>query len=67
MGNHLHFDFERVMKRHGTGSRKWDATGTVFGNSAVLPLWIADMDFASPPAVVQRLNERVRHSRFLLS
>ena len=61
MGNTTAFDFTKTIERHGTGSRKWDATGAVFGNSAVLPLWIADMDFASPPAVVQRLTERVRH------
>ena len=55
------FDFTKVIERLGTGSRKWDATGAVFGNAAVLPLWIADMDFASPPSVVQILSERARH------
>ena len=61
MGDQLQFDFTKVIERRGTGSRKWDGTGAVFGNPDALPLWIADMDFASPPAVLQRLAERAQH------
>lgn len=55
------FDFDRQIARRGTGSRKWDALDSVFGSRDILPLWIADMDFASPPAVVQKLLERAAH------
>ncbi|MBP2665975.1 MAG: patB [Firmicutes bacterium] len=61
MGDQLQFDFTKVIERRGTGSRKWDARGAVFGNPDALPLWIADMDFASPPAVARRLVERASH------
>jgi cystathionine beta-lyase len=52
-------DFDRVIERRGTGSTKWDRY-----SGDVLPLWVADMDFASPPAVVAALRERVEHGVF---
>jgi cystathionine beta-lyase len=55
------FDFNQIIPRKGTGSRKWDAVDTVFGSADVLPLWIADMDFASPEAVTRKLIERASH------
>lgn len=61
MGNNAAFDFDRIIPRQGTGSRKWDAVDAVFGSADVLPLWIADMDFASPEAVTRRLIERASH------
>lgn len=56
------FDFDQIITRKGTGSRKWDDVGTVFGSEEVLPLWIADMDFASPKAVAAKIAERAGHS-----
>jgi cysteine-S-conjugate beta-lyase len=46
-------DFDEVPQRRGTASFKWDLYG-----DEVLPLWVADMDFASPPPVVAALKER---------
>lgn len=63
MGNSsAEFDFDQLIARRGTDSRKWDDIGSVFGSEAVLPLWIADMDFASPPAVAAKIRERAGHS-----
>ncbi|WP_371379771.1 MalY/PatB family protein [Sporomusa aerivorans] len=59
--NSIVFDFNRSITRRGTGSRKWDDIGSVFGSQEVLPLWIADMDFAVPPAVADKVTERARH------
>ncbi|MHC1759541.1 MAG: MalY/PatB family protein [Negativicutes bacterium] len=61
MGKKPVFDFDNIVDRHGTGSRKWDGTAAVFGNAAALPLWIADADFASPPEVTQTLVKRAKH------
>jgi len=47
--------------RRGTLSVKWDAAGRIFGTPGVLPLWVADMDFASPPAVIEALRARLDH------
>lgn len=54
------FDFDRLVDRRGTGSLKWDR----YAGRDVLPLWVADMDFAAPPAVVQALQERAAHGVF---
>ena len=53
------FDFDRVVDRRPTDSNKWRKFPP-----DVLPLWVADMDFPSPPAVVSALRERVEHGFF---
>jgi cystathionine beta-lyase len=53
------FDFDRVIDRRASDSNKWRKFP-----ADVLPLWVADMDFASPPAVVQALRARVDHGFF---
>ena len=55
----MHFDFDTPVDRTGTASFKWDTYP-----EGVLPLWVADMDFASPPAVVQALRARSEHGVF---
>jgi cystathionine beta-lyase len=53
------FDFDRVIDRRNTDSNKWRKFPP-----EVLPLWVADMDFPSPPAVVEALRARVEHGFF---
>jgi cystathionine beta-lyase len=53
------FDFDTPVDRTGTASFKWDKYP-----EGVLPLWVADMDFASPPAVVDALRARADHGVF---
>lgn len=52
-------DFAQVIPRVNTDSIKWQKYGT-----EVLPLWVADMDFQSPPAVLAALQQRVAHGVF---
>jgi cystathionine beta-lyase len=52
----MQFDFDTPVDRTGTASFKWDMY-----REGVLPLWVADMDFASPPAVVEALSARASH------
>lgn len=52
-------DFDRLIERRGTDSIKWGRY-----HEDVLPMWVADMDFASPPAVVEALSRRVEHGVF---
>ena len=56
----MDFDFERVIDRSGGDSQKWNK----YAGRDVLPLWVADMDFAAPPAVVAALERRVAHGVF---
>lgn len=55
------FDFDTPIDRTGTHSEKYDLRCQLFGTDAVEPLWVADMDFAAPPAVQQALAARVAH------
>ena len=58
--NGSEFDFDTPVDRRGTASFKWDR----YGGRDVIPLWVADMDFRSPPAVMAALQERVAHGVF---
>lgn len=54
-------DFDRDISRAGTGALKWDGRLAQFGRADVLPLWVADMDFAAPKAVTEALVRRAAH------
>ncbi|NLM63846.1 MAG: aminotransferase class I/II-fold pyridoxal phosphate-dependent enzyme [Firmicutes bacterium] len=58
------YDFDTVLDRRNTACEKWDSLKRVFGTEDVLPLWVADMDFASPPQVVGALRARVDHPTY---
>jgi cystathionine beta-lyase len=53
-------NFDQITHRHGTGSLKWDK----YAGRDVLPLWVADMDFTSPPEVLEALHNRAAHGVF---
>lgn len=55
------FDFDTPLSRLGTHSVKYDLRRLKFGRDDVLPLWVADMDFAAPDCVRAALAERVAH------
>ncbi|HEX8874400.1 MAG TPA: PatB family C-S lyase [Nitrosospira sp.] len=54
-------DFNSIVDRSGTASLKYDGRQSMFGAAGVIPLWVADMDFAAPPAVTQALARRAAH------
>ena len=51
------FDFDRVIDRRNGDSLKWNR----YAGRDVLPLWVADMDFAAPPLVLDALQRRLDH------
>lgn len=52
--------FDRIIPRRGSGCSKWDSDQ----DEAMLPMWVADMDFATAPAIVEALQRRVSHGIF---
>ncbi|MBK8335458.1 MAG: putative C-S lyase [Sterolibacteriaceae bacterium] len=54
------FDFDHPPDRRGSDSVKWGK----YAGRDVLPMWVADMDFAAPPCVIEALRERVDHGVF---
>jgi cystathionine beta-lyase len=57
-------DFDQIIDRAGSASVKFDARKAVFGRTDVTPLWVADMDFATPKAVTDALVQRAQHPIF---
>ena len=58
------YDFDRVIDRFGTDCVKYDAIGEECGSSDILPMWVADMDFQSPPAVREAVRQCCEHGVF---
>ncbi|WP_294609827.1 MalY/PatB family protein [uncultured Bacteroides sp.] len=56
----MRYNFDERIPRRGTNSYKWDSAA----DADVLPLWVADMDFRTAPAVVEALKRRVEHGIF---
>ena len=54
----MNYDFDKVIDRSGTGSYKWK------NGDAMLPMWVADMDFETCPAVKEALQKRAAHGIF---
>ena len=50
-------DFDSILDRRATASLKWDR----YPDPDVIPMWVADMDFAAPPPILRALRERLEH------
>ena len=53
------YDFDELLERRGTDSVKWDGVQEVWGRDDLLPLWVADMDFRTPPFVMEALQRQL--------
>lgn len=56
----MKYDFDTIISRRGTNSYKWD----IPEEENVLPMWVADMDFRTAPAIIDALQKRVAHGIF---
>ena len=57
----MKYNFDEVIERRGTDSVKWDGVENVWGRKDLLPMWVADMDFRTPPFVMDALRRRLDH------
>jgi cystathionine beta-lyase len=53
-------NFDRIIDRRDTASEKWEK----YRDTEILPMWVADTDFMSPPAVIEALQQRISHGVF---
>ena len=53
------YNFDEIIPRRGTASVKWDLF-----EEDTLPLWVADMDFRTAPAILEALRKRLEHGVF---
>lgn len=56
----MKYNFDEIIPRRGTNSYKWDTPE----EENVLPMWVADMDFRTAPAIIETLRRRVEHGIF---
>ncbi len=54
----MKYNFDEVIDRRGTGSLKWDVA------KGELPMWVADMDFATAPCIRRAIEKRAAHGNF---
>ncbi len=57
----MRYDFDQIIERRNTGGAKWDACENVFGTQDVIPMWVADMDFAIAKPITDALRRRTEH------
>jgi cystathionine beta-lyase len=53
----MKYNFDEIIERRGTGCVKWDESP----HADVIPLWVADMDFAVAPAIQEAVRQRAEH------
>jgi len=60
MINSESYNFDTPVERRGTASMKWEK----YKDKDIIPMWVADMDFRSPPAVIRALQQRTAYGVF---
>lgn len=56
----MKYNFDEIVERRNTNSYKWDSAT----EEDVLPMWVADMDFRTAPAIIDALMKRALHGVF---
>ena len=56
----MQYDFDKIINRKNTGCVKWDENPA----EDIIPLWVADMDFAVAPAIQEAIRQRAQHPVF---
>ena len=57
----MKYNFDEVIDRNGTSAVKFDDVKEIWGRNDLIPLWVADMDFATPPFIIEALRRRLDH------
>jgi cystathionine beta-lyase len=57
----MNYNFDEVFDRRNTNAVKLERCKTLFGTEDVLPLWVADMDFATPDFIIDAIKKRLEH------
>lgn len=55
------YNFDEVIDRRGSGAVKTDLLEMHYGRGDILAAWVADMDFATPPFIIEALRKRLEH------
>ena len=53
------YNFDEIIDRRGTDSLKLEALLPRWGREDLIPMWVADMDFKTPPFIVEAVKKRI--------
>ncbi|MCI9060952.1 MULTISPECIES: MalY/PatB family protein [Romboutsia] len=60
----MKFNFDKIIDRSNNFSAKWSEMDKIFGTNALLPMWVADMDFLTAPCIMDALKDRLEQGIF---
>ncbi|MEN8119174.1 MAG: PatB family C-S lyase [Bacteroidota bacterium] len=55
------WNFDEIISREKTNSVKYDLRSKLFDSEDLIPMWVADMDFKTPPFIVDAIKKRAEH------
>lgn len=61
------YNFDSVIERRNTNAMKWDGFAPIYNLEStedILPMWVADMDIATPDCVIDAITNRLKHPVF---
>lgn len=57
----MNYNFDEIIDRSGSHCVKIEKMFDIWGRSDLLPLWVADMDFKTPPFIIDTIQKRLQH------
>lgn len=57
----MKYNFDEIIDRTGTDSIKVEGVQTNWGRNDLIPMWVADMDFRTPPFIMDAIRKRCEH------
>ncbi|MGE5381957.1 MAG: MalY/PatB family protein [Omnitrophica WOR_2 bacterium] len=57
----MKYNFDEIIDRSNTASVKYDLRQMFFGTEDIIPMWVADMDFKTPPFIIDAIKNRLEH------
>ena len=54
----MNYNFDEIIDRRDTAAVKYDGMAEMWGRTDLIPLWVADMDFATAPFVTEAIKMR---------
>ena len=57
----MNYNFDEPIDRRGTNAEKIEGMKDIWGRTDLIPMWVADMDFATPPFELDAGKKRCEH------
>ncbi len=57
----MEYNFDQPVNRENSNCLKFDDRQRFFGSTDLIPMWVADMDFQTPPFIIDAIKKRAGH------